>query len=107
MEEGAVLVLGTALMWYVFLSDGTDVPPDISDCIKNAYSRICILPEDINPVRKVPLIISGHKGEVFFDEIPIKYDMEEQEEQQQPQQHPPQDEPPPPEQQQEQQQQQQ
>ena len=66
------VVLGTALMWYVFAPEGqNDVPQNIRDRVKNAYVTVNNqLEEDDNPIAKIPLVITGNEGEVYMDAIP-------------------------------------
>ena len=64
-------LLRIALLYYVFSLEGLeDVPIIIQDRVQNAYLHSHTLPVDINLVRKIPLIITGHEGEVYIDEIP-------------------------------------
>lgn len=67
-------LLGTTLLYYVFSSEGLeDVLTTIQDRVQNSYLHIRTLPVDINPIRRIPLIIIGHEGEVYMDEIPNFY----------------------------------
>ena len=64
------IVLGTALLWYVFSPEGAiAVPQNIRNRIVGAYHHIRVLDEGINPVAKIPLVITGHEGEVYMDPI--------------------------------------
>ena len=38
--------------------------------MQNTYLHVCILPVDISPAEKSSLIIIGHEGEFYMDEIP-------------------------------------
>jgi hypothetical protein len=69
--DNVAKVLGKALLWYIMdpCSDG-DIPDFLSLRIKNAYQYIQLLPENVNPIKRVPVVITGHEGEVYIDEIP-------------------------------------
>ena len=57
----------------VCLSDegDADLPPDLYGQIHQAYDAIVNdLPDGSNPVKKLPLVITGNEGEVYIDEIP-------------------------------------
>jgi hypothetical protein len=71
--DRTAIVLGRALLWLAFSeeSDTTDLPLDIYPRIHDAYDAIGNdLPEGRNPVKKIPLVITGNEGEVYIDEIP-------------------------------------
>jgi hypothetical protein len=70
--DPTALVLGRALLWYAFSEMGaSDLPLDVFRRIHEAYDEINNhLPEGINPVKKIPLVITGNEGEVYIDEIP-------------------------------------
>jgi hypothetical protein len=72
LGDPTALVLGRALLWYAFSEMGAaDMPLDIFQRIHEAYDGIDNdLAEGINPVKKIPLVITGHQGEVNMDEIP-------------------------------------
>jgi len=69
--DSVAKVLGKALLWYIMdpSSDG-DIPDFLSLRVKNAYRYIQLLPENVNPIKRVPVVITGHEGEVYIDEIP-------------------------------------
>jgi hypothetical protein len=70
--DPTALVLGRALLWYAFSEMGAaDLPLDVFRRIHEAYDGINNdLPEGINPVKKIPLVITGNVGGVYIDEIP-------------------------------------
>jgi hypothetical protein len=69
--DQVALVLGKALLWYIFDADGDgDVPTVVKQRVQNAYVHIQVLPDGTNPVKKVLIVITGHEGEVYMDEIP-------------------------------------
>jgi hypothetical protein len=64
------LVLGTALLWRIFSQDGEDaVPQAIRQRVIVAYRNVQHLDEGINPISKIPLVITGNEGEVYMDPI--------------------------------------
>ena len=70
--DNVAAVLGTALLWYAFTTEGEqDIPQNLQQRITHAYSNIpgC-LQVGVSPVRKVPIIVSGNEGEVYMDELP-------------------------------------
>ena len=64
------LILGKALLWATF-HDNTDkwLPPTMKSRIQIAYEQIRRLDIGVNPIVKVPLIVSGYEGTLFIDEI--------------------------------------
>jgi hypothetical protein len=68
------VILGTALLWYVFSPEGDqDVPAHLHERAMGAYNQLPAnqrAPVDENPVEKIPVVISGNEGEVGVDEIP-------------------------------------
>jgi hypothetical protein len=71
--DATAIILGRALLWYAFSEPGaTDIPLDILNRIREAYGAIATnnLPDGTNPVKKIPLVITGHEGEVYIDDIP-------------------------------------
>ena len=70
--DAAATILGRALLWYVFSDHGqADVPPALFARINNAYQQLGNnLENNMNPVKKIPIVVSGHEGEVYMDEIP-------------------------------------
>jgi hypothetical protein len=64
------LVLGKVLLWFIFTPEGSEyLPQALCKRVQTAYSNVATLPADENPVNKVPLVISGHEGEVYLDEL--------------------------------------
>ena len=71
LGDEVAIVLGKALLYYVFTpDDAADVPKGIQEQVQNAYNQVRVLPVGENPVNKIPLIIMGHEGKVYMDEIP-------------------------------------
>ena len=61
------LVLAKALLWACFAQED-EVPPTIRRRIRNSYAH---LPNfQGNPVKKIPIVITGDQGRVFMDDIP-------------------------------------
>lgn len=74
LGDQVAMILGKALLWYIFDPTGdTDIPQEIYQRVTNAYTQIRgTLPADTNPVTKVPMVLSGNEGEVYFDELPTE-----------------------------------
>jgi hypothetical protein len=69
--DQVALVLGKALLWYIFDAKGDeDVPTVVKQRVRNAYGHIQVLPDGTNPVKKALIVVTGHEGEVYMDEIP-------------------------------------
>ena len=65
-------VLGRAIMWACFDHlTSSHVPQDIADRVKSQYSRICTLDPTLNPIRKVGLVVCGHEGQLFIDDLVV------------------------------------
>jgi hypothetical protein len=41
----------------------------MTDHIREAVGQVSHLPDDKNTVKKVVLVVSGNKGELYFDDI--------------------------------------
>jgi hypothetical protein len=65
------LVLGRALLWLVRDDTNHYLPEDLSNRVFLAYRDLPgrTLPLGINPIKKVLLIVTGDKGEVYIDEL--------------------------------------
>lgn len=64
------VVLGTALLWRIFSQDGeAAIPQVIRQWVIVAYQIIKLLDDGINPISKIPLVITGDEGEVYMDPI--------------------------------------
>ena len=62
---GAALAscLGKALMWGIFNDEVAEwLPSALVERVKDEYRLIRRIDESINPIVKVPLIVSGHEG---------------------------------------------
>jgi hypothetical protein len=70
--NAAAVILGKALMWYAFAPEGDeDMPHWLYRRIHDAYNLLPVrLPDDENPIEKIPVVITGSEGEVYIDEIP-------------------------------------
>lgn len=69
--DRVAVILGKALLWYIFHPEAEDyVPETIYRRVMDAYDAIRVLPENTNPVSKKPIVVTGHEGEVYMDEIP-------------------------------------
>ena len=72
IDDDAAVVLGTAVLWYAFTPEGiANMPPALYQQIRDRYA---LLPNNsepaTNPVKKIPIVVSGNDGEVYMDEIP-------------------------------------
>ena len=67
------IILGTALLWYINSEHGDSVPNLIWHCIPLMYNNYKNLDfEETNPVKRVPIVITGSEGQVYMDEINIE-----------------------------------
>ena len=59
-------------MWYAFTPEGqVDIPTTLYERIHNAYEVLNNnLPPGTNPVKKIPIVVTGNEAEVYIDEIP-------------------------------------
>ena len=62
------LIFGTALLYYTFADESNHVPSIIKKRIFDAMRGVSQRPNE-NPVQKVPIVCTGHDGEVYIDEI--------------------------------------
>jgi predicted ATP-dependent protease len=60
-------VLGKAVAWACL--DPQYVPADIVKRVENEYERIRTLETNINPAVKMGLVVAGHEGQLFIDQI--------------------------------------
>ena len=63
------LVLAKPLLWLHFSEKANHLPEEMRNVVQTAHNAVRVLPVGENPVLKVPLVISGHEGEVRLDEI--------------------------------------
>jgi hypothetical protein len=66
------IVLGRALLWRIFDKSGNFIPKEIKRYVHGAYSNLgdqCTLENGVNPIKKIPLGISGNDAEVVIDEL--------------------------------------
>ena len=75
MSESCCFILGKALLWYIY-STNNIVPQDFRDRVKRELNEILRAAGDVNvdnpdfnPVRKVPVVVSGDEGSVFIEVI--------------------------------------
>jgi hypothetical protein len=68
-SDEVALVLGKALLWLVFSEENSYVPGEVSERIHNAYSVICQLLENVNPIEKLLMVVTGNDAEVYFNEV--------------------------------------
>jgi len=61
------LILGYALMWVIFSPNGKDVVPEsIYDRVTMAFASVRRGDENLNPIRKIPLVVTGNDGQVYI-----------------------------------------
>jgi len=72
VDDAAAVIIGKALLWYSFVPEGhAGVPAALRARIRDAYALINNdFEAGTNPVRKIPVVVTGHDGEVYIDEIP-------------------------------------
>ena len=69
-DRKAVVTLSKALLWACFDSEAKElVPLKILGRVHSAYEDARKLSPTVNPVRKVPLLISGHEGQLIIEEL--------------------------------------
>ena len=69
-SQGVALVLGKALLWLLFSDAGRDyLPPAYCKHVEGVYNTISQLPPGESPVLKIPIVLSGHDGELYLDEL--------------------------------------
>ena len=65
-----VVTLSKALLWDCFDSEAQVlVPLEILKRVHSAYEGVRKLDPTVNPVRKVPLLIAGHEGQLIIEEL--------------------------------------
>ena len=66
------IILGTALLWLIFSEHADKVPNTIRNRVQLMYNnyRNPVF-EETNPVKRLPIIITGNEGQVYMDEIDI------------------------------------
>ena len=68
----AAAVLGRAVLWACFDPITSQlVPKEILSRVQGEYERARILDPGTNPVRKVGLVVCGHEGQLFIDDLVI------------------------------------
>jgi hypothetical protein len=68
-SDGVAKILGKALLWLIFSPHSDYLPQALRDRVQTAYSNIARLPAGENPIKKIPLVVSGSEGEVYLDEL--------------------------------------
>ena len=69
-NEDVCIVLGTALLYFMFTPDGKNIVPSVlHESVQQEYFRIHQRELQENPVEKVALVAHGSDGEVFLDEV--------------------------------------
>ena len=69
-EREVCIVLGTALLFYIFTPEGKTIAPSfLLNSIHENYNRLHNKELNTNPVERIALMAHGCDGEVFLDEI--------------------------------------
>lgn len=68
-SDEIALVLGKALLWLVFSEENSYVPDEARERIRQAYNVIRQLPENVNPIEKILMVVTGDDAEVYFNEV--------------------------------------
>ena len=69
-DKKVAAVLGKALLWACFDGAFQDmVPNDLRGRVHTQYERIRTLSSGVNPVKKVPVVVCGHEGQLFIDKL--------------------------------------
>jgi hypothetical protein len=78
LPESCALVLGKALLWFIYCNDPVTnnfLPEIFRNRVKSELSDLLtasgspIVDENFNPIRRVPVVVSGDQGSVFIDTI--------------------------------------
>ena len=65
-------MFGKAILWACFDPVASKhVPQDILLRVQSKYECICTLDPEVNPVKKVGLIVRGHEGQLFIDDLVV------------------------------------
>ena len=68
----AVGLFRKAVLWACFDPvASTHVPQYILLRVQSQYKRICTLDPEINPVKKIGLIVCGHEDQLFIDDLVV------------------------------------
>jgi hypothetical protein len=65
-SDQLALVLGKALLWFLFSEENSYILDEVRERIYHAYNVIHQLPENVNPIDKTPMVVTGDNAEVFF-----------------------------------------
>ena len=68
MSESCSIILGKALLWFVY-SPNNFAPQDFCNGSNMNYKIVCAAGVANNPVKKVPIIVSGDEGSVFIEVV--------------------------------------
>jgi len=68
LADSVCIILGKALLFFIFEDKTNHAPDDIVTRVKNAYAGVT---NDVTqaPVVRVPIVCTGHEGEVYIDTI--------------------------------------
>jgi hypothetical protein len=62
-------VLAKLLLWMLFSSERNYLPQAMRDCVQTENNNIHLLPAHKNLVKKILLVVTGKKGNVYLDEV--------------------------------------
>ena len=73
LSKDMSIILGTALLWCIYSEHGDSVPDSIRHSVQLMYNNYKNSDfEETNPVKRVPIVITGSKGHVYMDEIHVE-----------------------------------
>ena len=68
-SDEVALVLGKALLWLVFSEENLYAPDEMRERISHEYNTTHQLPENVNPIEKILMVVTGNDAEVYFNEV--------------------------------------
>lgn len=70
LNPEVALVLSLPVLWASFeAAMESYIPAKLRTRIREAYKLVCQLPEDENPVHRIPIIVTGHDDQVHIDDL--------------------------------------
>ena len=68
-DDATAVIFGTALLYSIFCVDNDfNTPASICSRVRNAY-RSEEYDVNIPPVRRIPIVCTGHEGEIYIDDV--------------------------------------
>ena len=65
-SDEVALIFGTALLYYIYADTESQVPDELKKRVFDARGSEA---ENVNPVKRIPVVCTGNDGEVYIDEI--------------------------------------